>query len=311
MRPVPLQFFVATLLATPPSLLAATFGEQISAEGIRHSFLLTGNKTALIGEDCETMWSVNERSRDGEVLADGNLLIAFAKSVKEFTRTLEVVFEYKLSPENSEIGTVSRLENGNTLITELGKKPRLLEIGRDGKVVATCPLQPETGNAHMQTRMARKTPAGTYLVPHLLAFAVKEYRPDGSIVRTIATDLPELGGREGKNWPFTAILLNDQSVMVNLTNGNKTVIFGADGKPQWVTTNEDVDNRFADPCGGNILGNGNLVICSYGQGKDGMPDVFEITREKKVVWEFKADGFKGAHEIHVLTTNGRPANAKR
>ena len=29
----------------------------------------------------------------------------------------------------------------------------------------------------------------------------------------------------------------------------------------------------------------------------------------KVVWEFKAPKFKGVHEIHVLTTNGKPTKA--
>jgi hypothetical protein len=31
----------------------------------------------------------------------------------------------------------------------------------------------------MQTRMARQLRSGNYLVPHLLAFAIKEYSTDG------------------------------------------------------------------------------------------------------------------------------------
>jgi hypothetical protein len=89
------------------------------------------------------------------------------------------VFHYPKSPENREIGTVQRLENGRTLITELGPKPRLMEVDAAGKIVLEFPLQPETDNAHMQTRMARKLASGNYLVPHLLAFKVKEYTPKG------------------------------------------------------------------------------------------------------------------------------------
>ena len=314
MKPPPLHPIKATFLAAvllPSALFAAPWGEQISESGIKHSFLVTGHRTAIVGEDCEVSWEVKEGSRDGEVLANGNVLIAFSKEVKEFTREKEVVFRYPLSAANKEIGTVHRLENGNTLITELGDKPRLLEVAADGKVVVDCPLQPETRNAHMQTRMARKLPNGNYLAPHLLAFAVKEYTPTGEVVRTIKTDLPELGGRGAENWPFTAILLEDGKVMVNLTHGNKTVFFDKEGKAVWTVTNEDVGGRFADPCGGSVLANGNVVICSYGQREDAKPDVFEINAEKKVVWEFKVPGFQGAHEIHVLTTNGEAVKSRR
>jgi hypothetical protein len=306
MKTIGLIFGLGAMMAN-----AAPFGEQLSAAGIRHSFLLTGTKTCIVGEDSEIIWEVPGRSRDGEVLANGNVLVAFAKEVKEFTRAKEVVFHYQLDGANKEIGTATRLENGRTLITELGKKPRLMEVTSEGVIAVECPLQPETDNAHMQTRMARKLENGNYLVPHLLAFAIKEYTPEGKVVRTIATDLEELGGRPKKNWPFTAIVREDGTIMANLTNGNKTVLFDGGGKVVWKATNDDVAGRFADPCGGQVLENGNLVICAYGQKKDGMADVFEMNRDKEVVWEFKADGFRGAHEIHVLTTNGKPAGGRR
>ena len=291
--------------------LATPFGKQISETGMKHSFLITGTKTAIVDENCEIIWEVKSKSRDGAVLPNGNILIAFAEEVKEFDRDRKVLFHYKLAAPHGEISTAQRLENGNTLVTELGKKPRLLEIAPDGSIAVECPLQPETDNTHMQTRMARKLPSGNYLVPHLLAFAIKEYKPDGEIVRTIKTDLPELGGREKNNWPFTAILLEDDKVMVNLTNGNKSVIFDKDGKAVWVASSENVKDHFADPCGGHFLDNGNMVICSYGNPNDSMPDIFELTPDKKVVWEFNAPKFRGAHEVHILTTNGKPEVGKR
>jgi outer membrane protein assembly factor BamB len=145
-------------------------------------------------------------------------------------------------------------------------------------------------------------------VPHLLAFAVKEYQPDGKVVNTIRTDLEELGGREQRNWPFTAIRLENGNTLVNLTNGNKTVEFDAEGKVAWKATNEDVDGRFADPCGGQRLANGNTIICSYGQKNPKKPKLFEITPDKEVVWEFFHPKAR-AHEVHVLTTNGKPEGA--
>ena len=155
----------------------------------------------------------------------------------------------------------------------------------------------------MQTRMARKLANGNYLVPHLLAFKVKEYLPDGAVVKVFKTDLEELGGREAKNWPFTAIRLENGNTLVNLTNGNKTVEFDRDGKVVWKVSNKDVDGRFADPCGGQRLANGNTIICSYGQKDPKKVKLFEVTPDKTVVWEFFHPKVR-AHQVHVLTTNG-------
>jgi hypothetical protein len=302
-----MKLFLAASLILSCVLSATPFGTQISESGIKHSFLITGTKTAIIGEDCEVIWEVPAKSRDGEVLANGNVLIAFAKEVKEFSREKKVVFHYKLSDGNKEISTANRLPNGNTLIAEMGAKPRILEVASDGRVVVEVPVKPESDNTHMQIRMARKIANGNYLVPHLLAFAIKEYTPTGEVVRTIKTDLPELGGREKRNWPFTAILLKDGRIMANLTNGNKTVIFDKEGKVNWVFA----DDRCADPCGGQFLANGNVVACQYGSNSDAKPDAIEISPDKKVVWEFKAPKFRGVHEVHVLTTNGKPAGGRR
>lgn len=282
----------------------ATFGRQVSKSGIKHSFLIAGNSTVLVGEDGQVKWQIPGKARDGYVLENGNVLLSIGNVAKEITPKNKVVWSYKMSPENKELGTVVRLDNGNSLVVERGVKPRLLEITKDGKIAVEVPLQPETDNAHMQTRMARKLPSGNYLVPHLLAFKVKEYKPDGTVVNEIKTDLPELGGREARNWPFTAIRLKNGNTLVNLTNGNKTVEFDAEGKVAWKVTNEDLDGRFADPCGGQRLANGNTIICSYGQKNPKKVKIFEVTPDKKVVWEFFHPKAR-AHGIHVVTTNGK------
>lgn len=278
----------------------------LGAEEIKHSFFVAGPSfTGIIAEDNTEHWNSGKAgARDGYVLPSGNILIAWSDEVKEFTPDKKVIFAYKLSADNKEIGTAVRLDSGRTLITELGPKPRLMEINADGTIAIECPLQPETDNAHMQTRMARKLANGNYLVPHLFAFQVKEYKPNGEVVRSIKTDLPELGGRAAENWPFTAIQLANGRVLVNLTHGNKTVEFDETGKVVWQISNADFPDAkpFADPCGGQRLPNGNTVICSYGS--QGPIKVFEVTAEKKIVWTYT--GPHRAHEIQVLTTNGTP-----
>lgn len=280
-----------------------------AADSIRHSFFVAGpDFTGIIDEDGKRAWDSGRKgARDGWVLENGNVLIAWGDVVREFTRDKKVVFEYKKDPANKEIGTAERLANGNTLVTELGTKPRLLEVDKDGKIVVECPLKPETKNAHMQTRMARKLPNGNYLVPHLLAFKVKEYTPKGEVVKVFKTDTEDLGGRPAENWPFTAIRLENGNTLVNLTHGNKTVEFDADGKVVWKIAQSDLANKpFDDACGGQRLPNGNTVITAY-HAKVGIK-LFEVTREKEIVWTY--EGPNRAHHFQILTTNGKAIEGK-
>ena len=282
-------------------LMAAT--RIIHAEPIQHSFFIAGPTfTGIIDEEGNETWNSGRgRARDGQVLANGNVLIAWADEVKEFTRDRKVVFHYAKPANCKELGTVQRLANGNTLITELGTNPRLLEVTAQGKIAVAVPLQPETNNAHMQTRMARKLANGNYLVPHLLAFKVKEYTPTGKVLKEFPTDLPALGGRAGKNWPFTAIRLANGNTLINLTNGNKVVEMDPRGAVIWKLTNDDLPgNPLDDPCGGQRLPNGNTVIASY-HARQGIK-ILEVTREKKIVWNY--DGPHRAHTFQILTTNG-------
>ena len=284
---------------------AETDVRQVSATGIRHGILLCGNTTVLINEENEVVWEVAKPSRDGYVLANGNILFSASNVATEMNRSGQTVWTYALDPINKELGTAVRLENGHTLVVERGPKPRLLEVTRHGQIAAEIPLQPETDNDHMQTRMARKLPNGHYLVPHLLAFKVKEYDPAGNVVAEIQTDLPELGGREAENWPFTAIRMENGHTLVNLTHGNKAAIFDAAGKVVWKVDNGDLEGRFADPCGGQLLPNGHVVITSYAQRDPSKVRVFEVNPQKEVVWElFHPKAY--AHGIHVVSTQGRP-----
>lgn len=294
----------ATLLAEPE---AGSPGvpRQKSDQGIRHSLLITGSTgTYLYDEASNLTWETPGASHDGYVLENGNVLVSVDNVAREFKKgTQELVWSYALDPANVELGTAIRLENGNTMIVERGPRPRIIEVTSGGKTVVEVPLQPETDNYHMQTRMARKLPNGNYLVPHLLAFCVKEYTPEGKVVRSIPTDRPEFGERSEDSWPFTAILLPNGNVHVNLTHGNRVAEFAPDNSVVWSLDNSQVGGRLSDPCGAQRLPNGNAIICSYAQQDPDKPKIFEVTREKKVVWEFYHPTAR-THEVHIVTTNG-------
>jgi hypothetical protein len=293
-------------------LIVCRLSDPVSAQNgntaITHSFFIAGpDFTGIIGEDGQETWNAGQPgARDGFVLPNGNILICWADIVKEFDKNKKVIFSFKRTAEENELGTAVRLASGNTFITESGKQPRIVEVDKKGKIVRVTPLQPESDNTHMQTRMARKLPNGNYLVPHLLAFSVKEYETGGGIVNTFRSDLPELGGKEEENWPFTAIRLENGNTLVTLTHGNKVVEFDADGKIAWKISNDDFTGKpFSDPCGAQRLPNGNTVIASYGA-SEGIK-LFEVTPDKKMVWNYTVHR---VHEFQVLTTNGLPLTGK-
>jgi len=301
---MPIKFFVIPILF---GLFCANVPAEATDDAtspIQHSYLTLGKKTAIIGEDGAVAWEYEGGSRDGFVLPNGNLLLAFANRVEEVTRAKEVVLTYRLNAKNREIGTAQRLYNGNTLVTELGASPRLLEIDTKGAIVKEVPLQPETDNAHMQTRMARQLKNGNYLVPHLLAFAIKEYSPDGQVVHVLKTDLEEIGGRKAENWPFTAIRLDNGNTVVSLTHGNKVVELNQLGEIVWSVVNDDVKGLFKDPCGSQRLANGNTVVGSHAANSG--VSMVEVTPQKQIVWTSDHALAAGVHHFQVLTTNGKP-----
>lgn len=276
---------------------------------ITHSFFIAGPQfTGIIGEKGEEIWNSGKAgARDGYVLPDGNILICWSDEVKEFNKNREVIFTYIRKTEEIELSAVARLENGNTMIVESGKAPQIVETDNAGNIVAAIPIQPESDNTHMQTRMARKLKNGNYLVPHLLAFAVKEYDTKGNVVNVFKTDLPALGGRQEENWPFTAIRLANGNTLTTLTHGNKIIEYNSVGNIVWKVTNEDIAEKpFQDPCGAQRLPNGNTVIASYGA-KPGTIKLFEVTRDKKIVWTYS--GYN-VHHFQVLTTNGKPVQGQ-
>lgn len=303
---------VSACLAFVPLALEAS--QSQAQEKISHSYLVLGSRTAIIAEDGSVSWEYAGGSRDGFVLPNGNVLLAFGNRVEEVTPKKEIVFSYALDPTNKEIGTAERLYNGNTLITELGPKPRLLEVAYrseqsqasllHGPIVNEVRLEPETDNAHMQTRMARQLRNGNFLVPHLLAFAVKEYTPEGKVVRTIRTDLEALGGRPAENWPFTAIRLDNGNTVLSLTHGNKVIEVDGTGNIVWKVTNEDVGGVLKDPCGSQRLANGNTVIGSHAATTG--TSMIEVTPENKIVWSSDHPVAAGVHHFQILTTNGKP-----
>ena len=301
--------FLKTVVALLALTTTTLFAEKKGA--ITHSFLGVGkaNRVVIVGEDSKVKWRFDMPASDGWVLPNGNVLLALYGTkgfpnggvVEVDRKTNKIVWAYK--GQQKEISTAQPLGDGKFLVAELGPKPRAIIINRKGEILKSTALACQKKNFHMQTRMLRRLPNGNYIAPHLLDFAVKEYDPNsGKVLRSFPTDDR---GRAKRDWPFTAIRLMNGNTLIGCTNGNRIIEVDGKGKIVWSVDNKDIaENLFDDACGVQRLPNGNTVVTSY-HAKGNAVKLFEVTRDKKVVWRYNglAAGF---HHFQILTTNGQP-----
>lgn len=269
------------------------------AADVKHSFIVFGAETFVVDGDGKISWVIPKSSRDGWLLPNGNALLAVSKgkeypggAVLEITKEGKTVFEFKGT--QSEVNTVMALDNGNIMFTEAGPKPRLIEVSREGKIIVDMPIQAQTKDHHLQTRMARKLPNGNYLIPQLLDKVVREYSPDGKVVWEVKTP----------NWPFTAIRLPDGNTLINCTLGNLVIEVDPKGQTVWSLSNDDLPGKpINDACGGHRLPNGNTVITSH-HAKANETKLIEVNRDKKIVWTYTNSKNASIHHFQILDTNG-------
>lgn len=294
---------------------AVNFSEQATAaDEITHRFIAFGQQTYIVDAKGKKTWTYPHSTRDGYVVESGNIILTLSKSKKhrggavvEITPEGEETLIYKGT--QAEVNSAHPTKSGSFLITEAGPKPRLLEVDRSGKILVEFPLACQKENFHMQTRMARKLADGTYLAPHLLNFAVFHYDAQGKVIGKLDTTAPGDADHAIHTWPFTAIRHGKGHTLVCCTHGNRVVDFDAEGNIVWQLNNDDLPGPWLqDPCGAQVLPNGNVVITSYAGGRKDpkAPKLIEVNRKKEVVWTY-SDGAKvGIHHFQILDTNGKP-----
>jgi hypothetical protein len=283
------------------TLLLACTSNARAADPIRHAFLATGAETFITDETGKVNWKYPHSSRDGWVLENGHVLLALSKSktypggaAVEVDRDGKTLFEFKGTQD--EVNTIQPLGDGRVLLTEAGDNPRILEVDRDGKVRAEVPLQAQTKDHHLQTRMTRKLVNGNYLVPQLLDRVVREYDPKGKVVWEVKTP----------HMPFTAIRLHDGNTLIGCTLGNLVIEVDKAGKEVWRVTNDDLPGKpINDACGVERLANGNTVITSH-HATAGEVKLMEVTRDRKIVWTYTDERKSGIHHFQILDAKGRP-----
>jgi hypothetical protein len=267
------------------------------------------SKVAKVEADGKVSWKESAKSTGDIWVWPKSALFADGGKIREVSFDGKVLFEYN-SGDKTEVFGCQKLADGNYLAVEC-TLARLSEIKPDGTVVKQLYLQKDKKPAgHGFMRNARKTEKGTYLVAQVGSGAV-EYDADGKVI----WEFSKPGSKA-----YAAVRMKNGNTMISFGENDQAYLaeVSPDKQVVWSLDNKDLENK-TNPAvnplkfltGFFLLPNGNIALCSWvGHGFTGKaPHIFEITRDKKIVWEY-ADhqNFKAMGSIFVLDEKGEPLN---
>jgi len=217
---------------------------------------------------------------DVHLLPNGNILFhdSWTKT-QEITLGKKIVWEYESATMNGNEGkkvdvhAFDRLENGETVIVE-SNVGRIIHVDTSGKLVKQVPLGK---GGREKTRLMRVLDNGHYLACAEQPGVVTEYDAKGKVVWEY-----EIGTRV-----FGAIRLKNGNTLICSGSGNSVVEVTPKKKVVWEISKTIPGSKITLGWMTALqeLPNGNIVAGNCHAG-DKNPQIFEITKDKKVVWEF-------------------------
>jgi WD40 repeat protein len=287
-------------------------------DAMKKDYRVLGNdnrKVAIVDTNGKVEWEFQNQfdGHDIHLLPNGNVLLSLSPTiVAEVNKDKKVVWKYESKPKAGYSGRVEvhafqPIPDDLLMIAESGNC-RIIEVNRKGEIVHEIPLTVKKVDPHRDTRMVRRLDSGHYLVCHESEGKVCEYDRKGKIVWSYTLDLgnrPRSAGHgpEGHGTEvYGAIRKPDGNTLIAGGNNNRVLEVNPKGEIVWsLDQNEIPGIKLAWVTTLHLLPNGNLIIGNCHAGKDN-PQLFEITREKKVVWKF--NDFKtfgnGLAATHVL-----------
>lgn len=249
------------------------------------------------------------------LLPDGNRLfpIGHAKLV-EMTPAKKIVWEYESKSVSGKAGRVEihafqRLDSGLTMIAESGNG-RLIEVDRAGKIVHEIPLTLDKPHPHRDTRLVRRLDNGNYLVCHEGDGKLREYDRKGKVVWSYTLDLgsrprspghgPEGHGTE----VYGALRLKNGNTLIAGGNNNRVLEVTPAGETVWSLDQKELPGiTLAWVTTLHVLPDGNIIVGNCHAGEEN-PQLFEVTRDKHVVWKFRdfktfGNGLAAAHVLDL------------
>ena len=246
------------------------------------------NILAITNSKGDVLWSYKTAGpqrghaghHDVHLLENGNILYHDSwTELTELTLGKKVVWSYDSGKMNGNTGkgvdvhAFARLKNGNTSIVESGIG-RIIEVDRNGGIAHQFLMKKD---GRQNTRWTRLTQSGNYLVTSENPGVVTEYNRNGEIVWDYLV----------KTRCYGAIRLKNGNTLIATGSGKSVIEVTADKKVVW-----EIKGKVP---GTNIelgwmtalqeLKNGNFIVGNCHAGENN-PQIFEINRKKKVLWEF-------------------------
>lgn len=253
-------------------------------------------QVAVVNSDGSVDWSWpnGTTAHDLHLLPNGNVLAPTSHdALAEVSPEKETVWEWKSAPTSAEVDKIEihgfeRLDSGLTMIAETGNR-RIIEVDRDGNVQHEIKLQVDNPDSHRDTRLVRSTPDGTYLVAHEKDGAVREYAADGKVVWEYKLELngdPTPTHRGHGTSVYSAYRLPSGNTLIGGGNNNRVLEVNPGGEIVWsLESNEIPGIQLFWITQLHALANGNVVVTNtHAEGET--PQIFEVTRDKELVWGF-------------------------
>ncbi len=294
-----------------------------AAQSFAYNFLFTahsnGGQVSLVNGSGEIVWTINAKHpQRADVSPDGkSIFISESHGAKMVDKqSKKILWEYvtpKVKWDGEDAQKVKKgdtvwLENpvaqilgdGRFLVGNEGKSS-LIEINSKGEELKRIVSESLRRVRHGEFRLASKTPAGTYLFPLLESSLLTEYDADGNQILRIKTN----GGVVG------AQRLANGDILAGGFFG--VAIFNRKGEMVWNFSAEELKRESKAKsqiiiCDVKELPNGN-ILCSTYAGKD-MPDIMEITKDKKVVRILDYPEITHFSALQILDDDFKPIKAK-
>lgn len=277
-----MKLFLSVLFLLPATLtakddrlilLGASYGKNVLA-------ICENDGTVLWKHDTKGPKQGHTGHHDIQLLKDGNILFHDTwTNTSEITLDQRIIWNYESRSANGNEGknvdvhAFERLPNGETMIVE-SAIGRIIHVDDQGNIQKTISLG-EGGRK--STRLVNILKNGNYLACAENPGVVTEYDPSGQIVWEYPTNTRVYGAIRLKNGN-TLIATGSGNSVIEVTPEKKVVweiakkVPGTEIEIGWTTDLQE-------------LPNGNLVIGNCHAGENN-PQIFEITKDKKVVWEF-------------------------
>jgi hypothetical protein len=302
-------------------VLLVLFGGPVHSDDTtpRRLLVTAKGRVSILNDKGEIEWEGPKcfgGAHDVAMLPNGNILFPTdAAVIVEVDRDKKVVWKYEAKPRvgykgRVEIHAFQRLDDGTTMIVESGNR-RIVEVDSDGKIVHEVALTVDKPDPHRDTRLARKLGNGHYLVCHENDGTVREYDSKGKVVWSYKLDLggrKRTPGHDGHGTEvFDALRLPSGNTLIAGGNNNRVLEVNPKGEIVWSIDHDELPGiRLFWVTTLHVLPNGNLIVGNTHAGPDN-PQLFEVTRDKKVVWSFK--NFKAVGNdlaaVQILGTKGK------